>query len=87
MSRSIPIDWYLDQLLGQAAPGRPAIDMDALRALYVEMLVETAEFQERIARDTLGRSPAHVMLLHETDIAALFLADAVAALRRAAGGS
>ena len=45
------------------------------------MLVETAEFQERIARDTLGRSPAHVMLLHETDIAALFIADAVAALR------
>ncbi|MGE0180011.1 MAG: polysaccharide deacetylase, partial [Sphingomonas sp.] len=40
-----------------------------------------AEFNDRIARETLGRSPAHVLLLHETDLAALFLADAVAALR------
>ncbi len=30
---------------------------------------------------TIGRSPMHVMLMHETDLAALFLPDLVAALR------
>jgi peptidoglycan/xylan/chitin deacetylase (PgdA/CDA1 family) len=74
-------DWYLDQLLGQAARDGRQVDRAALHDLYVEMLVENAEFQERVAHDALGRSPAHVMLLHETDIAALFIADAVAALK------
>jgi peptidoglycan/xylan/chitin deacetylase (PgdA/CDA1 family) len=76
-------DWYLDSLVTQAgAAGRP-IDRAALRALYVEMLVGAAEFADRTALAAIGRSPAHVMLLHETDIAALFIADAVAALRAA----
>ena len=74
-------DWYLDQLLGQAARDGRQVDMEALRALYVEMLVETAEFQDGVARSALGRAPAQVMLLHETDIAAMFIADAVAALK------
>ncbi|MDQ8757323.1 polysaccharide deacetylase family protein [Sphingosinicella sp. LHD-64] len=74
-------DWYLDQLVDRAAAAGAAIDRNALRDLYVEMIVGAAEFNEGIARETLGRSPAHVMLLHETDLAALYIADAVAALR------
>jgi hypothetical protein len=46
-------------------------------------MVDTAAFYDRMAVETLGRSPAHVLLLHETDIAALFVADLVAGLRRA----
>lgn len=74
-------DWYLDSLLTQAVRAGQAIDRDALRALYVEIILDAANFQEALARATLGRSPAHVVLLHETDLAALFIADAVAALR------
>ena len=55
-------------------------DRDALRDLYVEAHVEAAEFYDTLARQAIGRSPAHVMLLHETDIAALWIADLVAAL-------
>ncbi|WP_109808629.1 polysaccharide deacetylase family protein [Sphingosinithalassobacter portus] len=74
-------DWFLEQLTREAvADGKP-IDMDALRDLYVESHVEAAEFYYALARRTLGRSPAQVMLLHETDIAALFIDDLVAALR------
>src|SRR5688572_2151619 len=40
-------DWYLDVLIGRAAQEGREIDMEALRILYIEMLVETAEFQER----------------------------------------
>jgi peptidoglycan/xylan/chitin deacetylase (PgdA/CDA1 family) len=74
-------DWHVDGLAARAAEQGRAISLDALRDLYVETLVDTANFYEEMALETLGRSPAHVLLLHETDIAALFMVDLVAALR------
>jgi peptidoglycan-N-acetylglucosamine deacetylase len=44
--------------------------------------VEAADFYDGLARQTIGRSPAHVILLHETDMAAMFIGDLVAALRK-----
>ncbi|HEX8384171.1 MAG TPA: polysaccharide deacetylase family protein [Sphingomonas sp.] len=76
-------DWNMEQLAVDARAGGKAIDRAALRDLYVESHLEAAEFYDGLARHTLGRSPAHVMLLHETDIAALFVGDLVGALRRA----
>ena len=74
-------DWHYDDLAAKAkAAGKP-IDMDALGALWVESHVEAAEFYDDLARRALGRSPAHVMLLHEADVTALYLADLVAALK------
>ena len=76
-------DWFLEDLAGRSLrAGRP-IDRDALGSLYAELILRAAEFAERLARETLGRSPAHVMLLHETDLAALFIDRAAAALRDA----
>ena len=75
-------DWYLESLTNRAVRAGQTIDRDALRQLYVDAIVGAAEFSDRIAVETLGRSPAHVLLLHETDLAALFIADAVAELRR-----
>ncbi|GGA87840.1 hypothetical protein GCM10011521_27820 [Arenimonas soli] len=74
-------DWYLDALAAEARAADPDFDLDALRDLYVETLVDAARFYDDIARDSLGRSPAHVLLLHENDLAALFITDLVAALR------
>jgi peptidoglycan/xylan/chitin deacetylase (PgdA/CDA1 family) len=74
-------DWFLDDMVNEATAAGRNIDRDGLRDLYVESLVGAANFAEAIAVDTLGRSPAHVILLHETDIAALYIDDAVAALR------
>jgi peptidoglycan/xylan/chitin deacetylase (PgdA/CDA1 family) len=74
-------DWNMEQLTIDAVAAGRTIDMDALRDLYVETHVEAAEFYDQLARRTIGRSPAHVLLLHETDLAALFIADLVAALR------
>lgn len=75
-------DWFLDDLANRARAAGQTLDMDALRDLYVEIVVEAAEFADRIARETLGRQPVHVALMHETDLEAMFLPDAVAALRR-----
>lgn len=74
-------DWNIENLAGTAKKSGKAIDMKALRDLYVESHVEAAEFYDGLAVRTLGRSPAHVMLLHETDIAALFIGDLVKALK------
>lgn len=74
-------DWNTEQLTIAAKQAGKTIDMAALRDLYVTGHVEAAEFADALMRRAIGRSPPHVMLLHETDIAALFLEDLVAALR------
>ena len=74
-------DWAIDDLVRKAITDKRAIDLRALGDFYAETAVRAADFYDRIARETLGRSPAHVFLLHETDLNALFIADVVAALR------
>lgn len=74
-------DWHLESLAIAAAQSGKPIDMDALRDLYVESHVEAAEFYDALAVKALGRSPAHMLLLHETDLAAMFVDDLVAGLR------
>ncbi len=74
-------DWNIEGLTIEARKTGDTIDMDALRDLYVETHVESAEFSDRLAKQTLGRQPVQVMLLHETDLAAYWIADLVAALR------
>jgi peptidoglycan/xylan/chitin deacetylase (PgdA/CDA1 family) len=75
-------DWNMERLATAARAEGQTVDFAALRDLYVETHVESADFADALARRALGRSPAHVLLLHETDLAALFLPDLVAALRR-----
>jgi peptidoglycan/xylan/chitin deacetylase (PgdA/CDA1 family) len=75
--------WHLDGLASRAKrEGRP-MSLQGLRDLYVETLVQAAELIDDIAVRALGRSPAHVLLLHETDIAGLFVEDLVEGLRAA----
>jgi peptidoglycan-N-acetylglucosamine deacetylase len=75
-------DWHIEELTIKAKNVGKTMDMAALRSLYVGWHVEAANFYDQLARKTIGRSPAHVMLLHETDIAALFIGDLVTALRK-----
>ena len=75
-------DWYLESLTVKAnAAGKP-MDLDGLRDLYIETHVMSANFADSLARRTLGRAPAQVLLLHETDLAALYIEDLVRALRK-----
>ena len=75
-------DWNIEaQAIAAKRAGR-AMDLTALRDLYVETMVQSADFADALIRRAIGRSPPHVMLLHETDIAALFMPDLIRALRR-----
>ena len=73
-------DWYYEGRAGAALRNDEELDMDALRDLYVESHVQSANFADALARKTFGRAPAHVMLLHETDLAAFYIVDLVEAL-------
>lgn len=76
------MDWHLEQLTIDAAAAGKTMDQKALRSLYLQMQISAIEYHDAMARSVLGRSPAHVLLLHETDLAALFIADLVDELRR-----
>ena len=74
-------DWYIESLTADAVKAGKKVDMAVLRDLYVSTMVGAADFADRLSLKTWGRPPAQVIVLHETDIAALFIADLVRALR------
>jgi peptidoglycan/xylan/chitin deacetylase (PgdA/CDA1 family) len=74
-------DWYLEFMYQQALKENNKIDYDLLKDLYIEHIWESIQFYHNIAIKTLGRSPKHVLLLHENDLAALFLDDLISFLR------
>ena len=76
-------DWHLERRFQAALKSNQPIDYEALGRLYVRLSLESAEYYDQIARETLGESPVHVLLLHENDIAARFAEDLVRALRDA----
>lgn len=75
-------DWHLEHLTLRAKAQGLAMDENQLRRLYVASQISALDYHDALARDTIGRSPAHVLLLHETDLAALFLPDLIAEMRK-----
>lgn len=75
-------DWRLEALAADAVRDGKAIDRKALGELYVRWHVEAADFAETLMQRAIGRQPVHMMLLHETDLAALHIGDLVRALRK-----
>ena len=74
-------DWYLEYMYQQALKQNKKINYDLLKDLYIEHIWESIQFYHNIALKTLKRSPKHVLLLHENDLAALFLDDLISFLR------
>ncbi|ANU07346.1 polysaccharide deacetylase family protein [Paraurantiacibacter namhicola] len=74
-------DWFWDQQMSRTMKAGEPFDALALRDLFVESHVGAANFYDGLARRTLGRSPAHVMLLHEADLTAMHLGALIDALR------
>ncbi|MEE9433686.1 MAG: polysaccharide deacetylase family protein [Sphingorhabdus sp.] len=74
-------DWFIESMTIKAAKAGRPMDMAALRDFYIETHVEAADFADKLSRRALGRAPVHMLLLHETDLAALYVEDLVKALR------
>jgi peptidoglycan-N-acetylglucosamine deacetylase len=74
-------DWNLEDLTIRAMADGKNLDMEALRRLYVTTQMSAVAYHDELERRTIGRSPAHVLLLHETDLAALFIEDLIKELQ------
>jgi peptidoglycan-N-acetylglucosamine deacetylase len=74
-------DWFLESQARDAAKAGRKMDMAALRHLYIDTHVKAADFADKLGRRTFGRAPKQILLLHDTDLAALYIVDLVNALR------
>ena len=74
-------DWHINSAVGRAIKSNTRINYNELKKFYLEHLWNSIQFYDNIARQVLGRSPKHVLLLHENDLAALFLGDLIQFLK------
>lgn len=74
-------DWYLESKWKDAVESGKQVDMVALREVYLQILLSATEFYDQLAQEELGRSPIHTLLLHENDLAAMFIDDLVIELK------
>ncbi len=74
-------DWNMEALTVAAKDAGKAMDLGALRALYVRSHVDAANYYDGLMRAAIGRPAMQMLLLHETDLAAMYIGDLVAALR------
>ncbi len=75
-------DWAMEDLFQNAKKQGKKINFDALKRVYVDVLVDSIRFYDDMAKAVINRSPSHVLLLHENDLAAMFISDLVKALRK-----
>jgi peptidoglycan/xylan/chitin deacetylase (PgdA/CDA1 family) len=76
-------DFYIDKLFKDALNRGDSVDYNKIGQFYAKAIVSSAEHYNALACVWLKRSPAHTLLLHENDVAALFIIDLARALRSA----
>lgn len=74
-------DWYMEQIFQRKIKEGVKLDFVKLKKFYISVLLEAVEYYEQMAQLHLGRSPKHIILLHETDLNALFVEDFITELR------
>jgi hypothetical protein len=70
-------DWYYDQRLRKCLQERPTFDANFFREPYLAHLWDRATYYDRLAREVLGRSIPHTILLHYNLLNSYFLGDAM----------
>lgn len=70
-------DWYYSQRLSARLQKNPRADRLPYRDAYLRHLYDRLEYYDGLSRTLLGRSVAHVLLLHHNLINALFLKDVI----------
>lgn len=66
-------DWFMADLLNKALAKGKKINEEKLCSAYAELIWDTMSFYDSKAIELLKRSPKHMLLLHENDLAALCL--------------
>jgi peptidoglycan-N-acetylglucosamine deacetylase len=74
-------DWHMNLLFQNALKAGKTVNMDNLKKYYVETILKSVDFFDEMSTNILKHQASHVLLLHENDLAALFMKDLVEALR------
>lgn len=74
-------DWYLEKLFQDALKAGKTVDYYKLKNIYIQHLWKSIKFYDDMAMNVIGRSPKHVLLLHENDLAAMYIDDFIDFLR------
>lgn len=74
-------DYIFTFKLKEALSQGRKIDYSKLQSLFVQHVTDAADYYDKLAVETLGRSPSHVLLLHEMDATVRFIPALVTALR------
>jgi peptidoglycan/xylan/chitin deacetylase (PgdA/CDA1 family) len=74
-------DWYYSSRLRDRLTKDPNADRLPYREAYLRHLYDRAQYYDGLSREVLGRSVAHVLLLHHNLINALFLKDVIQMFR------
>lgn len=68
-------DQFFSARVNQAKKLGKKIDYQKVKTLFIDHIVTSLECADKLAIETIRRSPKHVMLLHERDITVMFLED------------
>ena len=74
-------DWYINSKAANEYSVGKKINFEKLKRLYIDVLWASVQFYDSVALKVLGRSPKHVLLLHENPLAAMFLGDLIDHIR------
>ena len=66
-------DWYVDQRMRERMAREPGVDVAPYGEFLARHLLDRASFYDGLAREVLGYSPPHTLLIHHTLAIALFL--------------
>lgn len=72
-------DWYYSRVFAAHVEAGDSTKAERLKEQYVLHLLDRAAYYEQLAQEVLGRSPAHVILLHTNQLNAAALPDVIAA--------
>lgn len=74
-------DFYINSLALKAIKKGKKINYEKLKKVYIRILWECIDFYAKLAHQVFGRSVKHVLLLHENDLAALFIGELISFIR------
>lgn len=75
-------DWYINSLYVKAVEDGHKVNLENLGKLYVDVIWASIQFYDQIAIKYIGKSPKHILLLHENDMAAMFLPQLIKKIRK-----
>jgi peptidoglycan/xylan/chitin deacetylase (PgdA/CDA1 family) len=75
-------DYIFSFVINQAKEKGKKIDYQKIEDLFIKHITGAAAYYDDLAIKTIGRSPKHVILLHEMDATVMFIKPLVKELRR-----